>query len=870
MNKKRYTFWQLLTEKIIVIPIIQRDYAQGRRGKEYIRKNFLKQIGRALGIDSQSTEKEYTELDFIYGSENSNDHNNNELHTMYPLDGQQRLTTLWLIHWYVAYKSGNLSSAKSILKNFSYETRDTSRDFCHSLCEMKPDTEVKKIVDYIMKQKWFYSSWKQDPTIQAMLRMLSGTKKVKNDKYFIDGIEELFIDITPNKYKEIWDELTGENCNIVFNYLPLSSNKLPLSDDLYIKINARGKSLTDIENLKADLIGWIRNENNRNYLSDEMCMVISSAIDNTWTDLFWGNKDEYGNIDELFFAFLNRYFLGELIVHGKNKNNKEYSGSFLQDGNIDSKPVEFDYFYGTYYDNGSKSNNDAKIAYSDFSFYAKTLDDRQKDLTEGTSIGKMVTMFANMYEWVKSNKLFDRNGINRKIAELSPKWSRKESKSKGTNIKHLDFIPSILFIPDYQGDNIENFNNRTIKNINTINMSQRVVFYGLCKYFEYNKGDDESLRNWLRVLWNIAENTNIDSTISEYVYAIRLIYKISPGCHNIYEFLVNNDFIHNINDVQLCEEADKAKRILSKNKDAFYNDITSETAIVNWEDHIIDAESMAFFNGSIRFMLLNKNKEYYWSDFIKKKENASKYFDSKGVKPEYTTILTTALIKRLKSWDKLYDKQLFNTNAETWKNKILCNKDNLYSEEINDLLISDNLDLIDYAYDFPIAENNIKKDICESGLIEILVKKHKEYRIHWNRGCHAIYKPNGGGGSPICFDWWWEYKEKENGHCRRNYILSNLVGINVYSEHIIKGVKGLYYDYNIFFYYNSKLFLWEQKYKNDGYRISICNEKKQIITDDKGNAIYTKKLRNDIPIKINEFKNILDELYNLFHEKNNN
>ena len=36
---------------------------------------------------------------------------------------------------------------------------------------------------------------------------------------------------------------------------------LGLSDDLYIKMNARGKQLTDFENFKADLVGYIKNEN---------------------------------------------------------------------------------------------------------------------------------------------------------------------------------------------------------------------------------------------------------------------------------------------------------------------------------------------------------------------------------------------------------------------------------------------------------------------------------------------------------------------------------------------------------------------------------------------------------------------------------
>ena len=41
---QKVSFWDLLKRKNIVIPIIQRDYAQGRKGKEFLRERFLKQL----------------------------------------------------------------------------------------------------------------------------------------------------------------------------------------------------------------------------------------------------------------------------------------------------------------------------------------------------------------------------------------------------------------------------------------------------------------------------------------------------------------------------------------------------------------------------------------------------------------------------------------------------------------------------------------------------------------------------------------------------------------------------------------------------------------------------------------------------------
>ena len=76
----------------IVIPIIQRDYAQGREDDETrrIRERFLDSLYKAImGTPIK--------LDFIYGDIDVDG-------VMTPLDGQQRLTTLFLLHWYAAKK----------------------------------------------------------------------------------------------------------------------------------------------------------------------------------------------------------------------------------------------------------------------------------------------------------------------------------------------------------------------------------------------------------------------------------------------------------------------------------------------------------------------------------------------------------------------------------------------------------------------------------------------------------------------------------------------------------------------------------------------------------------------------------------------
>ena len=132
-NKQLTSFWNLLSNHKIVIPIIQRDYAQGRNSEGALRTRFLTQLKKALdsAIDvpddtDTSSGSHQLILDFVYGTPTASG-------AIAPLDGQQRLTTLWLLHWYLAYITGFLSNSndvKNILKSFSYETRVSSRDFC--------------------------------------------------------------------------------------------------------------------------------------------------------------------------------------------------------------------------------------------------------------------------------------------------------------------------------------------------------------------------------------------------------------------------------------------------------------------------------------------------------------------------------------------------------------------------------------------------------------------------------------------------------------------------------------------------------------------------------------------------------------------
>ena len=69
-NKQKTSFWSFIQKHKIQIPIIQRDYAQGRSGKEDLRRTFLCKMRNAIE-HSEDFENGKMIVDFVYGSENS-------------------------------------------------------------------------------------------------------------------------------------------------------------------------------------------------------------------------------------------------------------------------------------------------------------------------------------------------------------------------------------------------------------------------------------------------------------------------------------------------------------------------------------------------------------------------------------------------------------------------------------------------------------------------------------------------------------------------------------------------------------------------------------------------------------------------------
>ena len=278
----------------IEIPIIQRDYAQGRKKEEKVRGRFLEFLTQAF------VTKTPVELDFVYG--NVREEDDKSVHTFIPVDGQQRLTTLWLLHWFLSIKEGRLVEIVSWMRKFSYETRPSAHIFCEKLLsESFTSEELENIDEYIKIQKWFDNEWLNDGTVSGMLQMLHDF-----------SLQEVLLNGTATL-----DALIAG----LFSFYLVPLELFGLSDELYIRMNARGKVLTDFENFKSEFFKILKN-----YPQLE---VVKDKIETNWVENLWPYKKKGTYvIDQCFMNYL-RFITRCLYFRQAKPRAESYVEDFL-------------------------------------------------------------------------------------------------------------------------------------------------------------------------------------------------------------------------------------------------------------------------------------------------------------------------------------------------------------------------------------------------------------------------------------------------------------------------------------------------------------------------------------------------------------
>ena len=304
-NNNSSYFKKLINNYIIYVPEFQRNYLQGDDSNEsikYKRDRLLDDLFNCIESQSKSIN-----LGFIYGRVEKSYKDK----LFYPYDGQQRLTTLYFLYLLIYFKFNKYDEINSIKEKLSYQTRISTNRFIESFLSWILDSEKKDNIyndfwnkdgkdlkGFIMSQDWFMmTEWNYDVSIINMLSIIveiSGRiKKNLGDK---TGIVN-FID-------------KDENNPFQFDFIYVDD--ISKSDDLYIKINARGKALSPFENLKSDIDKYWKDED-------------KTKLDAEWTEYVWNQLDENDknkekSFDNSFYNLLSNIFYLQYLV-GLDKNN---------------------------------------------------------------------------------------------------------------------------------------------------------------------------------------------------------------------------------------------------------------------------------------------------------------------------------------------------------------------------------------------------------------------------------------------------------------------------------------------------------------------------------------------------------------------
>jgi hypothetical protein len=405
------------------------------------------------------------------------------------LDGQQRLTTIFLIRWFIAnteLDGDDLFRERQLLSNFSYSTRTTARMFCEKLSQIGYDKNPAK---EIKSSYWYHKSFEMDPTVRGMLNSLKDIQ---------------------NYYEKHRLKLYANLDNLKFYILPLDG--FDLSDELYIKMNARGKPLTDFENFKADWINWMKSEENpeNTYFQTEVklgnnyvpkYLSITSHLDNQWTEIFWAvakknENDEDKIVDEFFLRFIGRFCLNQFITSSQLK----------------PQDIEKNHVFKTFY------LSSVSLKYDSFEDY--------KNLFSFENVSQLERILNSIHLHQSS------------IREIiKPRWDTENE----------------WFLYD-----------------NEITQIQRLLFLAVTEYLSRNDFEENKFQDWIRIVWNLISDPDIRS-VGVMIGTMKTINNLAEGSNDINSFIVNDghkQFSANMSEIQKIQiEEEKLKLSLFGSKD---------------------------------------------------------------------------------------------------------------------------------------------------------------------------------------------------------------------------------------------------------------------------------------------------------------
>lgn len=561
----------LLSKYRVVVPGIQRHYVQGANNSkaQSIRKQFVKDIFNAID------KGRFFKLHFIYGPIDTNGED-----AFVPVDGQQRLTTLWLITRYAVELIENpvRKDLLRLLSRFTYEDRINAKRFCMALTNIDSRWDVNNNpISEIVSQSWFLDYWKEDETVASMVRMLS-TIHCEWQMYNLTAEQVL--------------EAIGTTISFE---LKIDS----FSDDIYMKMNARGLQLTQWENFKSKFSESL----------GEYKKTWEKEMENLSNLFFTCSAEQYELPDNSFYALYARVIVYEMGKSNSSESIRKLSNFVNENWQLIELPF---------------------VPYTDF------LD----IVGNGTSLYNVANTCVEMLQAILEH--------NRSIVPYFGHNSLFDTFFHPRNNNDIDFT---LCCYEYF---------KTFKNV-----------------------DGKHFMQALRLIWNILENVNRqdENPYNRVAIIKRFIELANPSLYSAYAL----DKFTNADAGQTIEEATKANKMHDEdqNKPKDWDECKLGDWI-DWQHAIEYAESLYFFNGSIRFLYRNSHGESTWENFATKLCNCIDLFCNTGLKDNQKVEANKAFISHCKKWETIRRIPVFDARKENWK-RILTSS---LSDSVNKFLLS--------------------------------------------------------------------------------------------------------------------------------------------------------------------------------------
>lgn len=712
-------------KKNILIPALQRDYVQG--GRTDVINPFVNELLSALRGDKR------LDLNYIYGSYEDD--------SFVPIDGQQRLITLWLVYLYL-YKKQK--------KDFQVKLRFNSREFANAFSEKLLDKlqnfmNSVELKNDIIDAPWFVSGWQHDVTVCNMLNTLN---------------------LLAERYKEpnVFEYKNYDN--ISFSFLDIKNEGL--TDDIYVKMNGRGKPLTYFENLKSWMDGTVTNEFNDN---PDFVKNWQTKIDNEWTDFFWENRNKKQGHQEEIDDEQTRFFYSLLLLYWiKNEGN-------LLTNPSEDKKNGLNTFLGLSEDN-------------------KDMESIKNKIFEILREGKIL---IPLY-WIEEIGLYNKvvfEFISEAFANLCYLNSEKLLTTISSPNEYLDLD---------KNEDDETTLMHKLSMANATYAKTLPYLYALIKTPKLCKcKEDENFKRWLRLIRNLVVNSKIQR--DNLAKVCNCIDTISKSIKQDFYTSISNlpdsngfekeQLLDGFEKYQLKEEIEKAEQILN-------GEPRPDGKL--WEEIIVEAEKYAFFKGTIRFLFRDGTGNVDWGKFDVKFGNAQKYFDENGVKDnaenyKSEVILMKAFLSRLDNIpERMY---IFDNSADIWRN-ILTHKS--YLEPVNDILMG--------HVNVKESDNKEVKRLCQdASLLKFL---SSEPKFKWTRKLNGQLYPDYGRES-ILLD-----------YDQRDVLLLCSKSITIINKRFEKFILGYhinfcYADHNFEWNHNNIIYLMNSDW---GYILKVPENEK--------------------------------------------